>query len=369
MAFTAAELDSIFNAALDFYLDKDKVHAQTIQDKPLLDYFERNKTSFPGGKENISVAVKGDFGAGGTNDGLAGYTHDDQVEFYTPANIKRANFPWKEMHLGIEMTFTELKIDGLSVVDTGMPGETSTHPSRDMTVLAGLFKDKLHDFSERYARSANDLMWGDGTSDAKAMAGIKSIMRANPLSGTVGGLDASQTAYSWWRNRARTADYATALGASEGPLGGGKITSSTANGGALIQVMQHDWRQLRRYGGARNIKVFAGSDFIDALETEMRANGTYSDRGFTGKQDPAMGEVYFKGSPIEYDPSLDDLGEAKFCYVIDVDAIKLCAMSGEWKRKHTPPRPHDRFVLRRSITNTGQMICKRRNSSQIFEIN
>ena len=367
MAFSAAELENIANAALDFYLDRGKVHAQTIQAKPLLAHFEGSKKTFPGGKEYISLAVKGAFGASGVNDTPAGFTHDDTVNFYTPKNIKRVNFPWFEHHHGIEVTLTELKKDGLSVTDTAMPGATSAHSGRDQTALANLFENKLEDMSEQYARGMNALFWGDGTADTKALAGIRSIILTNPLAGTVGGLDASLTANSWWRNRARTAAYATALGASAGPLGGGAVTSSASNGGALIQVMQYEWRQLRRYGDPK-IKMFAGSAFINAYETEMRANGYYSQTGFKGAQDAAMGEVSFKGTPIMYDPTLDDLGLEKYCYGIDTNAILLMAMQGEWNRRHTPPRPHNQFLLRRSMTSTGNLVCNRRNTSFVWQI-
>ncbi len=81
-----------------------------------------------------------------------------------------------------------------------------------------------------------------------------------------------------------------------------------------------------------------------------------------------MGEVMFKGKAIEYDPTLDDDGFSKFAYFIDSKAIHRRWMSGERRRRHTPARPVDQFVLNRSITDTGQMVCNRRNSSMIFEI-
>src|SRR6185369_14900323 len=126
MAFTAGEVTNITNAALDYYLDKGDQWRQTLQKRPLMDKLIAKKKTFPGGKGDITVAVSGDFGAGGTNDSLAGYTHNDTVVFYTPANIKRARYPWREHHLGITLTHTELKIDGISVTDDeGNGSETS----------------------------------------------------------------------------------------------------------------------------------------------------------------------------------------------------------------------------------------------------
>jgi hypothetical protein len=87
------------------------------------------------------------------------------------------NYPWREHHIGMTLTHTELKIDGISVTDEHGNGETmSNHSDRDVTVLVNLLEDKLEDFGEQYARTMNTLMWGDGTADAKALAGMLSII-------------------------------------------------------------------------------------------------------------------------------------------------------------------------------------------------
>lgn len=365
MAFTAGELASIAAASLDWYMNKGKAWKQTIQAKPLLSKFEGSPKTFPGGKGDISLGIKGTYGAGGTNDGVVGYTHNDTVAFYTPSNLQRANYPWREHHLGITLTHTELKHDGLSVVDTN--GEkTSKHSGRDMHVLIGLLEDKLEDMGEQYARTMNALLWGDGTGDAKALAGVRSIIRDIPTLGTVGGIDASLAANSWWRNRARTNAFALD-GSFDATHGGDRVTSSPANGGALLQVLQYEIRQLRRFGGRPDC-FFAGSDFIDAMEIELRANGNYSDSGFKGRQDGAVGELSFKGIPVVYDPTLDDISRSKFAYIWDSRRIYLAAMENEWKKQHTPARPADQFVLYRSLTNTGQMVAQQRNSALVIEI-
>lgn len=365
MAFTAGEVANIANAALDFYLNRGDTFKQTIQSKPLLNKFERRPKTFPGGKGDISLAVKGAYGAGGVNDTVAGYTHNDTVNFYTPANIERANYPWREHHLGLTLTQTELKIDGISVVDTDGK-ETRSHSRREMTMLVNLLNDKLEDLGEQYARSMNDLLWGDGTTDAKALAGIKSIITDIPTTGTVGGIDAATK--TWWRNRAHTAAFAGAL-SFDASYGGGAVTSSPANGGALLQLLQQELRQLKRYGGNPDC-FYAGSDFIDAMEVELRANGNYfSDAGEAGKTlDGSLGDLKFKGIPVLYDPTLDDDGRAKFGYLWDSRHIYLMAMQDEWKRQHTPSRPPNQFVLYRSLTCTGQVVAQQRNSALVVEI-
>jgi len=356
MAFSAGELTNITNAALDYYLNKGSSFAQALEQKPLVAIMDRKAKTFPGGKGDISLAVVGNYGAGGSNDGLKGYTHNDQVNFYTPANIKRAVYPWREHHIGLTLTMTELKIDGLSVADTSAGIDTTGHSGRDQTVLVNLLENKLADFAERYAMTLNDLLWGDGSGDAKAMAGIQSIITANPAVGTVGGLNRATSGNEFWRNRARTASY-----------GGGAISVSTSDGGALLTELQKQKRQLMRYGG--NPDVFlAGSDFIAGMELEIRANGNYSMTGFTGSQDGAMGPMQFAGTKIIYDPWLDNNSLSKRAYWFDSRDIFLEKMDGEWKRQHDPARPYDQFVVYRSVTSTGQMVATRCNGALVIDI-
>lgn len=351
MAFTAAELASIANAALDYYHQRPELFYQSIQDKPFLTAMERGARTFPGGKGDISVGVKGKFGAGGTNDTLVGYTHDDTVNFYTPSNIERANFPWREHHIGMTMTHTELKIDGISVEDTN--GEnTVEHTRRELTVLVNILEDKIADMDEQYARSMNTLLWGDGTADAKGLAGIRSMITDDPTTGTVGGIDRATA--TWWRNRALT--------------GANAVTSAATDGGVLYQALQREYRQLVRYGGRPRL-FLAGSDFCDAMETEMRANGYYSDRGFSQGGEVSVGTIRVMGTPLRYDPTLDDLGKEKFGYWIDTNNVYLMTMQQEWRKQHTPARPPNQFVLYRSLTSTGQLIARQLNSSGVYEIN
>lgn len=366
MAFTNDQLNSIANSAMDFFFQKGSTLHQAIQRRPLLDALEKGGKSFPGGKGDVVLPVQFVTGAGGVNDGVTGYTHNDTVTFYEADNVKQAKYPWREHHLGFSVTHTQLKMDGLSVSDSG---DTSAHSGRDVTVLVNMFQNKLEDFAEQYARGMNTLMWGDGTGDSKALAGVRSMITANPTTGTVGGINRATAANKAWRNRARTAAYATAVTADNtvDGHGGGAVTSSTANGGALWQVLQEEKRQLRRYGGNPN-KFYAGSDFIGALETEMRANGYYSQNGFRKAGDGAMGPMLFDGTVIEYDPTLDDLGLTKRGYWFDTNHIYLAKMAGEWRKQHKPARPANQFVLQRSITSTGQLVAQQLNSALVIDI-
>lgn len=360
MAFTPDELASINNATLENFIDKGKVWKQNVANKPMLAAFNAMAGKFNGGRENVSFAVKAGQG-GGT---LAGYSGDDQVSYYNPASIKRARFPWKEHHIGIVITHTELKTDGIDVNEDGddVGQEIVRMAGREEFALANLYDEKLDTLGEDYAYSLDRLIHGDGTADPKAIAGIQSIILDSPTVGSTGTI--GRVANTFWRNRAATTANAAAGG--QGP-----ITSATANGGALIEFLEKEWLQLSKYRqGSANYKLFAGSDFIAAYRKEMRANGYYTQTGLKGTVDGSQGDLEWKKNPVTWDPTLDDLGLGKRCYVIDMSkrGVRLLYMDGNRMKKHNPARPYDRYVMYNGLTMTGVMVAKQLNTSAVYDI-
>lgn len=346
MPFTAAEIENVANAAIDYHYKVPEVRSQSLQDKPLLKAMMSAEESFPGGKEEITVGVKGDY-----TTTIQGFEHDDTVGYANPANIKRARYPWKLIHSGIEVTMHELLKDGISVVDTATGEGERMHSKREKTVLANLMKDKVEDMIEGTDRGMNEMFWNDGSQDPKEVPGVTSFVLNDPTSAAVvGGID--QSANEWWRNRAK--------------LG---ITATTPADQNIVTTLQKEWRQLRRYGGRPNL-VLAGSDFIEAMEKELRAKGNYTLEGWTskGKTDASIADVSFKGVNFQYDPTLDDMGKAKFCYVLDTRYIHPMAIEGESMKKHNPARPETKYVFYRALTWVGGLVCRQRNAQGVYSI-
>jgi len=345
MPVTEQELANIANAALDFH-DRSGVKSNVIQSRPLVRELMKRKKKFPGGKEFITVAVKGVYSTS-----LQGYSYDDEVQYVNPANIKRAQAKWYEMHAGISVTLTELKNDGISVVDSMDSARTTEHSMREKTAIANLFQDKLEDMEEGTARSMDEMFWRDGTQDPKLIPGITSFILDSPASaGSTFGID--RTANTWFRNRANLL-----------------INASTPADQNTVQAMQKDFRQLRRYGkGPTNI--FAGSDFMDAFEKELRSKGNYTLEGWAknGQIDASVADIAFKGMMVEYVPELDDLGKSKYAYGLDLNAIRYWEMEDEGDKRHSPARPPEKYVLYRAITNTGGLLASQLNTSQVWSI-
>ena len=345
--FTALQIQNATNAALDFFVRGDALD-QAVQDKPLLDALRKAQKTFPGGKEMISIPVKGD-----RTTTLMGFEHDDTVFYANPANLKRVNFKWYEVHAGIQFTGTELKKDGISVVDSTTGAKTVEHTDRELTALTGILDDKLDDMAKGWAEGFNKMLWLDGTQDSKVVPGIQALVTQTNTAGTTGGLDRAQVA--WWRNRALT--------------GGNKIVSSTANQ-TLTKKLRSEVRQLRRYGGKPNL-VLCGSTAIDKLEAEVAEKGIYSQQGFSnaGKNDIGMAVISMRGvGDFMYDPSLDDMGMADFIYMLDTTHINLRVMDGEDNKTHNPARPYNQYTYYRAMTWTGGLTVDQLNAQGVYQV-
>ncbi|BAQ16100.1 phage major capsid protein [Methyloceanibacter caenitepidi] len=346
MPFTVQELENIANASLDYHWNTPEVRSQTLQDKPLLKALKGMEKTFPGGKEEITVGVKGEY-----TTTIQGFEHDETVTYANPANMKRARYPWKLIHAGISVTMHELAKDGISITDTATGKGEKNHTDREKTAIANLMADKNEDMMEGWDRGMNTMFWGDGSADAQLVPGITSFVLDDPTSAiVVGGID--QSANAWWRNRARLA-----------------MTASTAADQNVVQKMQYDWRQLRRYGGRPNL-VLAGSDFLDWVEQELRAKGNYTLEGWNSKSktDASIADISFKGVNFQYDPTLDDMSKAKYCYALDTRHIYPMAIEGESEKTHNPARPHDKYVFYRAKTSMLGLICRQRNAQQVWSI-
>ncbi len=292
---------------------------------------------------------------------IMGFSDDDEVTYGNPANIKTAAFPWKEIHSGIKVTLTELKKDGISVVDSATGKNTVMHDGREKTALANLLDDKMEDMVEGTDRGMNNMYWEDGSQDAKEIPGIRSIILTDPTTATlVGGLDQSIT--TGWRNRSN-GNIAAGLKSGTG------IDVGTPSALNLVTALQREFRQLRRYGSPKHIWL-CGSDFLDAFERELRSKGNFTLDGWakSGRIDASVADVQFKGVDLEYDPTLDDKGLSKYSYIIDTKAIMPKVMDGEDMKKHFPARPENKYVIYRALTYTGGLIAKRRNSSGVYWI-
>lgn len=343
MAFTAQEVANVTNALLEHNV-RGPALSQVIQERPLFRDMIAAQKTFPGGNDFITWPVKGQY-----TTTIQGFTHDDSVAYQNPANIRRARVKWYEVHGGISLTLTELKMAGLSVVDSMNSKSTTNHTDREEVVLTDLLQDKIEDMMEGWARSFAEMLWRDGTQDAKAVPGLTSFILDTPTAaGSTFGVD--RVANTWWRNRSVL-----------------NIDASTANNQNLVNTLQKEYRQLRRFGG-RPTKFYAGSDFMDLFEKELRARGNYTLEGWSKSRtiDASVADIAFKGTTVEYEPLLDDLSRSKFGYWLDPSKLYLHVMDGEDRKMHTPSRPPEKYVMYRAMTWTGAFCASQLNAQGVY---
>lgn len=346
MSFTLQEVENIANAAIDFHFKRGTIFSQTIQNKPLLKALTAKEKEIPGGQGNVTLRVKGIYSTT-----IQGFQHDDTVGYVNPANIKTAVVPYKLIHAGISFSMHELIKDGIIVTDSTTGKDTSNASDREMTALANLLQDKLEDMQEGIDRGFQTMYWRDGTQDSNLIPGIQSlVVQAPTAGGTVCGID--PVANNWWQNRA-------ALG----------LNSSTPGNLVLVTKLQNEVRQLRRFGGKPNT-FLCGSSFLDWFEQELRSKGNYTMEGWakSGRIDASVADLSFKGIDLEYDPTLDDLGQAKFGYLLDTSKIYPLVISGENMKKHAPARPENKYVFFRAVTYAGALGCQQRNAQGVYSI-
>lgn len=350
MAISCKVGDDLTYALLRFYV-RGKALAQTIQDKPFLSWLKSNQETFPGGNQYISGNVQGAF-MSDSQDYLQGYSEDDEILFNQAENLLQWEYIWREVSMGLIVSWTELKRDGVTINDDN---KVSEHSRTELFRLTKILENRLDDFGESNMRAMNNMCWGDGSVSAKHIQGIRALLSptADPATGTVGGL--SRVTYSWWRHRAA--------------IGANKITASKTEQ-TLTKKLRSEARQLRRYGG-KTSQIFAGSAFIEGLEEEVFEKGTYTQEGFVneGKTDIGMAKIRMRGvGTFEYDPTMDDIGLSKFAYFLDGRRLKLRPMEGEDMKTLNPTRPYNYLVFLKNVTWTGGMVLTQPNAQGVYEI-
>lgn len=344
MALGYVTASDLANALLPLYTRGDTI-SQTMEDKPMLAWWEKNKKSFPGGKDYVSDPVQGAYMSDTTT--LQGYSQDDQLQFGQAMNVQRTNFPWKEHNYGLIISWSELKADGVTISDRQ---KVTQHSEKELFVLTDILKNRMGDFAESYTRGKSRLFFLDGSQDPKAMPGLKSILTDTPSVGTTGGIN--RVTYPWWQHRANLS-----------------LVASAENQ-TLCRFFQTELRQLKKYSGKPDV-AYCGSDFLNALETEVYAKGILTQEGFTnkGKTKFGMSEISLLGlGTFTWEPMLDDLGEGKRCYIMDSRRIKVRPMEDEDDKVLNPERPYNYAVFLHNMTWTGVMCTTQLNANGVYAI-
>ena len=252
-------------------------------------------------------------------------------------------------HLGLTFTWQEALTAGFSLKNADNSGPKTPVSGQDKIRIQNFVTSKFEqlDFDSRHGFS-QDRVWSNGTN---GFAGVPALITDSPATGVTGSL--SRVSNPLWRNRAK--------------VGASKISYSAASQ-TLTQTLRTEMVQLRRYGSANHV-AYCGSLFMEALRIELTEKGTYTERGFEGRDiDLGVSGVMLDGMAFVYEPALDENGEQDRCYIVDHGAIYLYMHAGNDMNVIEPTRPHDKLSYYKSLLWSGAMVAHRLNSSGVYEV-
>lgn len=362
MAFTVAIASDVTASTLEkFNNPKDpKDILQRCANKPLLRILTADKMEFdaagpasgttapPNFREPVQGALMRD--QAGFYAGIAGA---DVLAFKSSDGAIQTSCPVRWMHAGMQITHDELAYQGVVVTNN----RASEPTDDDQVKLFNALQVKKADYQESLFYSRNNTLWLDGSQDPKAIAGIKSILTDDPTAGTVLGIARTNV---WWRHVADT-----------GVGGAGAKLSYSKSDQTLTERLNRIFNvELPKYGGFTAPRCVAGSDLIDMLIREMRAKGSVTMDGWTDKySNVSVTGVRFGRVNIEYDPTLDLLGESKRIYAWDSDHLKLRPQKNQWGKVTAQNQPADQFVMLTSTTDRGTLTCNQMDCNYVGVVN
>lgn len=350
MALTTEQLALASNYQMEAY-SKERPADQITSEQPFRSWLVQNKVETIGGNEYFNEKVRT-----GNDANYQNYSEDDQVTYHRRDPVRLAKFPWASFHDGFGLNEDELARNGIILTDDRNAVATDAEKVQIVNLLEENYESLRLGVMENFAKEA----LRDGTQDTKAVDGLDALVASAPTTGTVGGIDRSVSANSYWRNNVSL-----------------DVAATT---GLLLTTMEQRWRDCVRYGGHAPTAIFAGSAFIDAYRKDVRdSHDMHIAAGQRGgvSVDGGVSKLYFKGVEIVWDPIFDLLQSedsetvewTKRCYFLNSTVgPKLRPLKGHWMVNRKPPRMYDRYVHYFAMTSKYRITIRQPNSCALVHI-
>lgn len=347
MPFNSEQLSYAGKSAMDFIVRQKPEDLYNVE-RPLLKALNASKKDFPGAKQYVQEKLRT-----GNDSNFQWFSPDGEVSYNRKRTLDEANFSWGSAHDGFALTEEELLQNYISVTDDKNAAPTTSEKHQFVNLITENTETLKLGFAEKFDYDLHL----DGTQSADAIPGLDALVSTTPTVGTVGGINRATNAF--WRNHASTA-----------------IASTT---GLLSAELEKAWRNCTRVGGNAPNLLMAGSKFIDAYRAELRATQqiTINAGGNgVGKMDAAIGDLSFRGTPIVWDPVLDDLQAAtgasvawdKRLYMLNTRYLKLRPAKGQDMVTRNPPRVYNRYTHYWGVTWRGAMTITRPSAMAVLSV-
>lgn len=345
--FTPEQIAKASKASLDFYLRNNPID-QISQDRPLLDFLSAGKKSFPGGKQYVVEQLRKSY-----DSNFQWYRGDTSVTYNSRDPLAQAQYPWSGWHDGYGIDEDEMLQNGIILTDD----RSAKASDAEVVQLTNMLEEYNVALREGAREKFDYELHLDGTQNSEAVAGLDYLISTTPTSGVVGGIDRST--YPWWQNNVKTG-----------------ITASTD--GALLAGLEEMHRACTKNGG-KPTKIFCGAAFLDSYrkncKSEIERHVVIGGKGGTD-MDGAVNDLYFKGIPLVWDPTFEDLDAnlspsidwSKRAYMLNKRWIRLRPAEGHDMLSRKPSRVYDRYVHYQGLTWKGALTMGRANAHAVLSI-
>jgi len=351
MALNAAEIAKIGKVAITHY-GKNKPIDQINVERPLLDALLPKAKDLVGGVDGFTINVYKSNDANGQY-----YSGNGKVTYNSRSPNELAKFNWANFHDGFVLNEDELFRGGIAINDD--IGK-STATKGEVVQLTNMLESNFMALEEGAKDFHHAALWLDGSQFTDARPGIDALVSTTPTVGTIGGIDASVAANSYWRNIARTG-----LGTTQA---------------ALLDALEQSKRDIQRRKG-RFTHIFVGSAFYDALRNAILAsNQTQITYGSGSKLniDMATDTIKFDGIPLTYVPDFDTefgfaaptISWSKRCYMLNLapGAIEMRRAKDDFMKMRYPGRPIDQYTYHFAMTSKFGVGVGKRNTNAVLAI-
>ena len=351
MALTAGEISLLGFTTLNHYIRK-RPEKQIAYALPFYRKMMEKKRNAPGGKEFIVEFVKTKY-----DSNMQAVKGDTTVTYNKRDNVRHANWAWSGYHVGLQLNEDVLAANGITVTDDQSKAKTASRS--EILRLVNVLEDQLNDLFDGYEEDLNHRFLRDGTASADDIVGLDLMVKIDPTTGTVGGIDPAVAGNEYWRNAFKTG-------------------STQANMVEDLEVMH---RQIVRYGGKPDL-ILMGAEALDQFRAATKAEvSRYTILNTSGQAptlDPSVTGLQFKGIEVLYDPSFeaeDVLNApaagsewAKRCYMISCKHMKWRPIDGHDSIPRNPPRESSNYIHRWAHTTKGALTMDKRNAHGVLVI-
>lgn len=302
MATGNVDFDAILSTTLQKYTPK--LEDNVFDDLPLLNMFKRadHIVKVDGGSSIVEPLL---YGANSTAGSYSGY---DNIDTTPQEGITAAEYNWKQFAATVAISgLDEIKNEGVSRV-------------------ISLLEAKVQQAEMSISDVLNQQLFSDGTGNSsKDFAGLKKYVPVDPTTGTVGGIDRSDSTNSWWRNYTETTVAALTIGQLSTAYNTVSKGRDVPTNGFTTQTLFEKYESL--------------------LQPQLRfSDNATADAGFQN--------LLYKQMPVVFDRDCD----AGFFYLLNVKYLKLKVHTKTWFKPTPFVKPHGQDARYSQIVSAGNLV-------------